>query len=57
VTRARTERGYRITASFVAGLKASDGSKSYLENTNFWRSREGCFQEVYAYMSGENPLV
>jgi ketosteroid isomerase-like protein len=47
----------RITASFVAELTNPDGSKTYLENTNFWRVREGRFQEVYVYMSGENPLI
>ena len=26
-------------------------------NTNFWRIREGKFQEVYVYFSDENVLV
>ena len=47
----------RITASFEAVLTAPDGSVTRLNNTNFWRIRDGKFQEVYVYMSGENPLV
>ncbi len=47
----------RIVASFVAELKDSEGKMTYLHNTNFWRIRDNKFQEVYVYMSGENPLV
>ena len=47
----------RIAASFEAVLTAADGSVTRLNNTNFWRVREGRFQEVYVYMSGENPLI
>ena len=47
----------RITASFVAELHDKEGNKTYLENTNFWRIRDDKFQEIYIYMSGENPLV
>jgi ketosteroid isomerase-like protein len=47
----------RIVASFVAELTDKDGTKTYLENTNFWRIRGDKFQEVYVYMSGENVLV
>ena len=52
----------RIAASFEAVLTAADGSETHLFNTNFWRIRIGSdgkarFQEVYVYMSGENPLV
>ncbi len=47
----------RICASFVAELTDSEGGKTYLENTNFWRIRDNKFQEVYVYMSGENVLV
>ncbi len=47
----------RIVASFVAELKDNDDNTSYLHNTNFWRIRDNKFQEVYVYMSGENPLV
>ena len=51
------EANGRITACFEAVLTAADGSVTRLNNTNFWRIRDGKFQEVYVYMSGENPLV
>ncbi len=51
------EKNGRITASFEAVLTGADGSVTRLFNTNFWRVRDGKFQEVYVYMSGENPLV
>ncbi|MCB2046876.1 MAG: nuclear transport factor 2 family protein [Novosphingobium sp.] len=51
------EKNGRITASFEAVLTAQDGTVNQLFNTNFWRVREGRFQEVYVYMSGANPLV
>jgi hypothetical protein len=38
-------------------LTAVDGSVTQLFNTNFWRIRDGKFQEVYVYFSGENVLV
>ena len=47
----------RITASFVAELDDADGNRTTLHNTNFWRIRGDKFQEVYIYMSGENPLT
>ncbi len=47
----------RIAASFIAELTAADGSVTRLTNTNFWRLRDGKFQEVYVYMSGDNVLV
>jgi len=47
----------RIAASFVAELTDKEGAKTYLENTNFWRIRDGKFQEIYVYMSGENVLL
>ncbi len=47
----------RIVASFVAELKDNEDNTTYLHNTNFWRIRDNKFQEVYVYMSGENPLV
>jgi ketosteroid isomerase-like protein len=47
----------RIAASFVAELTAADGSVTTLHNTNFWRLRDGKFQEVHVYMSGANVLV
>ena len=47
----------RIVASFVAELKDNEDNTTYLHNTNFWRIRDDKFQEVYVYMSGENPLV
>jgi len=47
----------RITASFVAELIDAEGNVTVLNNTNFWRIRDDKFQEVYVYMSGENPLV
>lgn len=51
------EKNGRIAASFEAVLTAEDGTVTRLFNTNFWRIRDGKFQEVYVYMSGENPLV
>lgn len=51
------EKNGRITACFEAVLTGHDGSVTRLFNTNFWRVRDGRFQEVYVYMSGENPLV
>ena len=51
------EANGRIAASFEAVLTGHDGSVTRLRNTNFWRIRDGRFQEVYVYMSGENPLI
>ena len=51
------ENNGRIVANFIAELVDKEGNKSVLNNTNFWRIRGGKFQEVYVYMSGENPLV
>lgn len=51
------EKNGRITASFVAELYDADGNVTLLNNTNFWRVRDGKFQEVYVYMSGANVLV
>ena len=47
----------RIAASFEAELATADGQVIRLSNTNFWRIRDGLFQEVYVYMSGANVLV
>jgi len=51
------EANGRIAASFEAVLTAADGRVTRLFNTNFWRLREGRFQTVHIYMSGENVLV
>ena len=51
------EANGRIAASFTAELTDADGGVTLLENTNFWRVRDGKFQEVYVYMSGANVLV
>ena len=51
------EKNGRITASFEAVLTGHDGSVTRLFNTNFWRVRDGKFQEVYVYFSGSNVLV
>ncbi len=51
------EANGRITASFVAELVDAEGQTTILNNTNFWRIRDGKFQEVYVYMSGANVLV
>lgn len=51
------EKNGRITACFEAVLTGHDGGKVSLFNTNFWRIRNGRFQEVYVYFSGENVLV
>jgi len=51
------EANGRIAASFVAELTDADGGVTLLNNTNFWRIRDGKFQEVYVYMSGANVLI
>ncbi len=51
------ETNGRIAASFIAELTDADGGVTVLNNTNFWRMRDGKFQEVYVYMSGANVLV
>ncbi len=51
------EKNGRITACFTAELEDEDGNVTTLHNTNFWRIRGDKFQEVYIYMSGENPLI
>jgi len=51
------EKNGRITASFEAVLTAEDGSVTRLFNTNFWRIRDGKFQDVAVYMSGANVLI
>lgn len=51
------EANGRIAASFVAELTDADGGVTLLNNNNFWRVRDGKFQEVYVYMSGANVLV
>ena len=51
------EANGRIAASFVAELTDAGGGVTILNNTNFWRVRDGKFQEVYVYMSGANVLV
>lgn len=51
------EANGRIAASFVAELTDAHGGVTLLNNTNFWRVRDGKFQEVYVYMSGANVLV
>lgn len=51
------EANGRIAANFIAELTDADGQKTLLDNTNFWRIRDGKFQEVYVYMSGSNVLV
>lgn len=51
------EQNGRISACFVAELHDADGNVTLLNNTNFWRLRDGKFQEVYVYMSGANVLT
>lgn len=51
------EKNGRMVASFVAELIDAEGNTTLLHNTNFWRIRGDKFQEVYVYMSGDNPLV
>ena len=51
------ETNGRITACFTAELVDAEGNTTLLYNTNFWRIRDNKFQEVYIYMSGENPLT
>ena len=47
----------RIAASFEAVLTLPNGEATSFHNTNFWRVRDGKFQEVYVYFSGGNVLV
>lgn len=51
------EKNGRIAASFEAVLTADNGEVTRFFNTNFWRVRDGRFQEVYVYFSGANVLV
>lgn len=51
------ETNGRIAASFEAVLSDAEGRATRLFNTNFWRVRDGRFQEVHVYMSGANVLV
>ena len=51
------DKNGRITACFEAVLTGEDGHEVHFFNTNFWRIRDGKFQEVYVYFSGENVLV
>ncbi len=51
------EKHGRIVAAFEAVLTGHDGSVTRLFNTNFWRIRDGRFQEVHVYFSGSNVLV
>lgn len=51
------EANGRIAASFEAVLTSADGQITRLNNTNFWRVRDGRFQEVHVYMSGANVLT
>ncbi len=51
------EKNGRIAASFEAVLTAADGQVTRLNNSNFWRLRDGRFQEVHVYMSGANVLT
>ena len=51
------EKQGRITARFIAELVDQKGQTTLFENTNFWRIRDGKFQEVYVYMNNNNPLV
>lgn len=51
------ENNGRIVASFIAEMENEDGSWTRLNNTNFWRIRDDKFQEIYIYMSGDNPLT
>lgn len=51
------EASGRIAASFEAVLTGHDGLITRLDNTNFWRVRDGRFREVHVYMSGANVLV
>jgi len=51
------EQNGRVAANFIAELTDADGNVTLLNNTNFWRLRDGKFQEVYVYMSGANVLV
>lgn len=51
------EKNGRIAACFEAVLTDGAGNITRLHNTNFWRVRDGRFQEVYVYFSGTNILV
>lgn len=51
------EKEQRINARFDVELVDERGVATALYNTNFWRVRDGRFQEVFVYMSGANPLV
>lgn len=45
-----------IATRFDVRLRDHDGSEVELHNCNFWYCRDGKFQRVYVFMSGENVL-
>ena len=51
------ERNGRIAAAFIAEMIDPQGQRVERHSTNFWRVRDGRFQEVYVYMSGPNMLT
>ncbi len=51
------ETNGRVAAAFEAVLTPADAAATHLFNTNFWRVRDGLFQDVHVNMSGANVLV
>jgi hypothetical protein len=45
-----------VCARFNVFLKDPSGNETRLSNCNFWYVRDGKFERVYVFMSGENVL-
>lgn len=48
---------YRIASRFTVRNHSFDGQTHTKHNCNFFRLHEGCFNDVFVYMSGDNSLV
>lgn len=48
---------HRVASRFRVENILADGSLRVKNNCNFFRVREGRFDEVFVYMSGDNSLV
>lgn len=46
----------RVASQFDVRLVDPDGQVVTASNANFFRIRDGLIQEIFVYMSGDNPL-
>ncbi len=53
---AADEKTQTVCARFNVYLKDHQGNEVKLSNCNFWYVRDGKFERVYVFMSGENVL-